>query len=229
MRLIDCFADVIALTAQQVESINAGGAQPEYDEVSLSIRKTLIEHARDYIAWGYTEEQYKLAKFSVVAYIDEAILSSRWDSKEKWRRELLQVSEFKTVNAGEDFFTHLNNLSPVTAADSDIREVYYYCLMFGFCGKYFDTDDRQKLEEIKNTTRRLLTGEGRRSLDLLDGRLFPEAYTDGRKEYTLPGEWNYRSLIVGVPIIAFIILFFLFRTQIIITAEDLVRNLVTNI
>lgn len=85
---------------------------------------------------GIDYEKITMAKFALVAFLDETIISSDWIRKEEWLTEPLQIKLFDTFNAGEEFFTNLNNLRQRASSNKDVLEVYYLCLTLGFKGMY---------------------------------------------------------------------------------------------
>jgi len=109
---------------------------------------------------GIDNEKVRLAKFALVAFLDETIISSEWSSKNEWLTEPLQIKLFDTFNAGEEFFTNMSTLRQRTTANKDILEIYYLCLSLGFKGKY-------QLQSPENL---------RRIIDDLNLELHPEAY-----------------------------------------------------
>lgn len=85
---------------------------------------------------GVDNEKVRLAKFALVAFLDETIISSDWSEKNEWLTEPLQIKLFDTFNAGEEFFTNMSTLRQRTSANKDVLEIYYLCLSLGFKGKY---------------------------------------------------------------------------------------------
>lgn len=85
---------------------------------------------------GIDNEKIKQAKFALVAFLDETIISSNWQRKDEWLTEPLQIKLFDTFNAGEEFFTNLHNLRQRSSNNKDVLEVYYLCLTLGFKGMY---------------------------------------------------------------------------------------------
>ncbi len=221
MRMIDCFSPAMIGTLEFTQTIRQG-ENPDYETVSISIRRELSEHAREYLTGGYSEEQYEMAKFGAIAFIDEAILSTSWEQKRQWRENLLQMEHFKTVKAGELFYERLNSLSPVNPAERDIREVYYYCLALGFRGKYFNPDDRARLEGIKRDNLELLVGEGRIPGKGYGEALFPEGYIETRSGGSIFTGMNLKGFYYGIPVLVLLVLFFLFQSRIIEMANRLV-------
>ncbi len=221
MRLMDCFTEAVARTVEYVDAIEKGD-HPPFDEVSLSVRRAVSEHARDYLEGEYSERQYETAKFAAAAFIDEAFLSSSWEHKRAWKNEMLQKEYFQTVTAGEGFYERLNALSPLNPAERDIREVYYYCLMLGFRGKYFDPDDQTQLERLKQDNLHLLADGLDVPENLETARLFPEGYPPGGEGEGVRFKRSYRSFFYAIPPAVVIILFFVFKTRIIAAANYLV-------
>ena len=87
---------------------------------------------------GYTEQDFRLAAFAVVAFLDESVLNSHNPVFASWPRKPLQEELFGGHVAGETFFENLNAL--LRAADSkniaDVLEVYDLCLLLGYQGRY---------------------------------------------------------------------------------------------
>lgn len=109
---------------------------------------------------GFENEKILQAKFALVAFLDESIISSSWEQKDEWLSEPLQLKLFDTFNAGEEFFTNINNFRQRTSSNKDVLEIYYVCLVLGFKGKY-------QLQSPENL---------RRVIDDLNMELHPEMF-----------------------------------------------------
>lgn len=109
---------------------------------------------------GIDNEKITEAKFALVAFLDETIISSQWNQKASWLSNPLQIEMFDTFNAGEEFFAHLNELRQRSSTNKDVLEIYYLCLALGFKGKY----QLQSPESL------------RRIIDDLNMELHPEMY-----------------------------------------------------
>ena len=75
-------------------------------------------------------------KYAFCAAIDEAILSQPSSLHADWERSPLQLRLFGEHLAGEHFFDRLEELRSQGAARLASLEVYHYCLLLGFEGKY---------------------------------------------------------------------------------------------
>lgn len=87
---------------------------------------------------GYSEEQTRYAVFSVVAFLDEAVLSSANPVLAGWRGRPLQEELFKGHVAGETFFQYVRDLltGDNSQRTADLLEVYQLCLLLGYRGRY---------------------------------------------------------------------------------------------
>lgn len=102
------------------------------------MREALRSAATEAQRAGYPSEDVKLAAFAAVALLDESILNSRNPLFADWPRKPLQEEMFGIHVAGETFFQYAGQIlarndSPETA---DLLEVYYLCLLLGYCGRY---------------------------------------------------------------------------------------------
>jgi type VI secretion system protein ImpK len=137
-------------------------------------------------AAGIDNEKIRLAKFALVAFLDETIISSNWQRKDDWLAEPLQIKLFDTFNAGEEFFTNLHSLRQRASSNKDTLEVYYLCLTLGFKGMY----QLQSPETL------------RRVVDELNLELHPELYNaiDSISPNAKPKENFVQSSGGGLPI-----------------------------
>jgi type VI secretion system protein ImpK len=99
--------------------------------------------------YGFPRDAVHNAKFALIAFLDEAIITSDWVHKEKWLSFPLQLELFNINDAGEKFFDLLDTLRQFPKSGSDLLEIYYLCLALGFKGKYqiYEQDKLRKLIE----------------------------------------------------------------------------------
>jgi len=141
----------------QLRSTNDYG---EVEVLKTSVNEMFERFESNARKFGIDKEKTRLAKFALVAFLDETIISSSWLQKEAWLSEPLQIRLFETFNAGEEFFKFLNELNQRTSANKEVLEVYYLCLSLGFKGKY-------QLQSPENL---------RKIIDDLNLELHPETY-----------------------------------------------------
>jgi type VI secretion system protein ImpK len=142
-------------------------AQVEVREKVLALINAQEERVK---TSGISMEVFREARFAVLSWVDEIILNSNWPHRGQWQH--LMLTYYGTLNAGEEFFRHLERL-PHQA--NDIREIYYLCLSLGFQGRYAFGDEQRELRDLKQGLYRQLCGT---NSDIRQSypRLFPEAY-----------------------------------------------------
>lgn len=226
MHLSDCFMDVMAYVTYLLKSVDT--KQPPYEEVKNDIHRLLLK-GEEYVNRGrFPRDDYDQARFALCAWVDEAILSSRWQQKNSWLNDQLQRFHYNTTAAGEEFF---ERLSSVGLHQRDVREVYYLCLALGFSGRYCHPGDEYNLEQIKTSNLKLLLGSsvGIPSLERAD--LFPEAHASGTtelgKQKMRVGSRLVTAICLAAPVLLFCILFLIYRFTLGGISENFLRT-VTN-
>ena len=208
MRLVDCFYEIFYYTIF-LESL----------DFSQLTYKNVIKHYKDLFSRslqaakkaGFPQKKWGIGLFAVCAWIDEYILCSDWPEKTKWQQNTLQLFFFKTSNAGEEFFTRLEGLD---RNDTNVREVYDYCLALGFKGRYYDSGYARNLKEIKQSNLKLIT----KNYNLaFPEYLFPEAYSSSfrtTKRYLGPRGISLITLLICLlPVILFGVLFYIYENK----------------
>ena len=225
MRMMDCFFEVMYLTKNLVHQFE-NESEKDFDEVRVAIEKKITEGASLYQEGGYSHEHYQIALYGVVSLIDELLLLSKWDHKEQWRDDLLQVKYFQSVSAGEEFYHKLNGLSVFDPAEKDIREVYYYCLILGFRGKYYSDAHQGELDNLIADNLQLVIGPSKNQSFLnKTNYLFPDAYLPGREGTGIKLHVDYRPFAYGIPILVLLGLFYWLRLEIYHITNYLVSTL----
>lgn len=100
-------------------------------------RQFLANMERSATREGIAAEDIHSAKYAFCAAVDEAILSSAACTfREEWARRPLQLGLFGDHLAGENFFTRLEQLRAQGSPRLPSLEVFYFCLLLDFQGKY---------------------------------------------------------------------------------------------
>lgn len=136
-------ADTLALLYQGVLTgivrIQAGRQSlADLDTFRRRMKAALHDVTKEATAAGYESTEIRDAEFAVVAFLDEAIMSSREPKAEEWRKRPLNVELFGQAIAGNVFFDKLTDIE--RRRDSlhlaDLLEVYLLCLLLGFEGRF---------------------------------------------------------------------------------------------
>lgn len=165
VRLTGLFSELIAY----VLFFHASAAESNVPSTEIRDRITALIDAQEKRAKseGFVSEKYLEARYAVLSWVDEMILNSKWAHRTQWQHLMLKY--YGTMNAGEDFFRHLET---VPADDSEVREIYYLCLSLGFQGKYAFGDGPKQIQELRHSLYRQLPASN--GFD----QLFPEAYQE---------------------------------------------------
>ena len=150
-RLVEFYAPCFAHILQMQANTDLGAP-----EVLRADTKELIEtceHAA--LQNGIATEAVETAKYAVVAFIDETILSSDWDGADRWMNTPLQLEFYDQFDAGEVFFDELYDLLDDPEANAEALEVYHLCMALGFQGKY-QLQGQERLRELIETTGKTL-------------------------------------------------------------------------
>ncbi len=142
-RLAEIFAPCFTLI------LNLRSTDEFGDPTALRRRtKELLDDAeREALQTGVSPDTIRTAKFALVAFIDETILSSDWPHKEEWASTPLQLEFFDQYDAGEVFFDRLDQLRENPRASAEALEIYYLCMALGFKGQY-QIHGQEHLREI---------------------------------------------------------------------------------
>lgn len=210
MRLIDCFTELITYTGYLIK--NAKSNSFSYEDVAKNYH-VLVSRAEECgKACGFNEEEWQEGFFPVCAWVDESILCSNWEGKEKWAVSQLQKQYFNTTAAGDEFYNRLESLDEEAR---NIREVYEFSLALGFKGRYYQASDKGRFEDIRNTNlKRIATG----TEFLFPEELFPDAYESAltskkRKRKKWRGFSWFSLLLIILPVGLFAVLYYLFDTS----------------
>lgn len=146
-RLADLCSEVFAFAFGLRASKDPGAAADVKQKVS-TIFSEFETKAR---SSGFKPESIENAKYAMVAFLDEGVLSSKFPMKDEWAGSPLQLEYFNDFAAGEEFYTKLKQIRG--AADSDKRdllEVYFLCLTHGFKGMYIDLKGMEERKQLMN-------------------------------------------------------------------------------
>ncbi|MFX2610786.1 DotU family type IV/VI secretion system protein [Enterobacter mori] len=147
--LLDCYLPVFKQVTRLISApVDATGYE-EDRQACIELLEQAIHHAS---LLDLGEEEKDVARFAVIAWLDETILCSGLPWRHLWQSELLQRKYLNTTVAGERFFTCLEQMDP---ASEQARQVFLFCLQNGFHGQYSAPEDNSALLEVINSQRQL--------------------------------------------------------------------------
>lgn len=146
-RLAELFAPCFTLILKLRSTDDFG----DPDVLRGRIKDLLDQTEREALSTVEAPETIQKAKFALVAFIDETILSSEWSQKDQWVNTPLQLELYDQYDAGEVFFDHLQVFLDDPRSHTGVLEVYYLCMALGFKGQY-RIHEQEKLRELIETT-----------------------------------------------------------------------------
>ncbi len=198
--LQDLAAGVFSLILSLRTSSDYGGEE----ELRRRITAYLDSVEREGLEQGLPRDDVEALKFPLVAFIDETILHSSWEHRERWRDRPLQLDLFGELRAGIRFFDQLDQVRRGGEAKRDLLEVYHLCLTLGFEGKY-RISGREKLQPLIDEIRRELGYSTRYSREI---RLSPHGKKRddpiGGQGDRLP-RWRIVAIGAGALLVLFVI------------------------
>ena len=152
------------------------------------------------------KQGWELAKYALVAWIDEVLIEAPWEGSEKWQENLLEFAYFQTRNRATMFYQKAAEAAKLSRRDA--LEVFYVCTALGFRGLY-DTSEATFLAEslkephdidewAKKYRRKIQLGHGRPSIT--------ESMRPVKEAEPLEGKFIFVStLLVSIILVAFVI------------------------
>jgi type VI secretion system protein ImpK len=77
---------------------------------------------------------WELARYALVAWIDEVLLDAAWPQRDWWSNNVLEAALFRTRDCSEMFFRRAEEARGLP--DTSALEVFYDCVVLGFRGMY---------------------------------------------------------------------------------------------
>jgi type VI secretion system protein ImpK len=77
-----------------------------------------------------------LAKYALVAWIDDVLIEAPWEGRSWWKENALEVEVFNTRLRNEQFYLKAREASSLPQKDA--LETFYVCAVLGFRGLYRD-------------------------------------------------------------------------------------------
>lgn len=180
---------VVASGPIQAPVISSG---PELVQLRAEIRNALGE-LRGRLGEVLGERDVYSVLFPIVVYSDEKVAAATSGAAMGW--ESMQEELYGIENGGELFYELLDERIRQDETHPLVFEVFYYCLVDGFCGMY--EAGAKHLEECKS---RLL------SRIRLSPIRFPEQGPEPRKPELVRFPWQYYGLAALAVIVTYLVL-----------------------
>lgn len=110
--------------------------------------------------YKFNHKIVQVSKFALAAFVDEIVLTNNFPLRNEWEKNPLQLEYFGEQLAGNKFFDKLEAMLKQLETTQDAVEVYYFCMLLGFKGRYA-VYEQEKLMATMQTTANALVKVGR--------------------------------------------------------------------
>ena len=106
--------------------------------------------------YRFNHKIIQVSKFALASFVDETVLTNNFHLKEEWEKYPLQLEYFGEQLAGNKFFDKLSSMVKQVEQTADAVEIYYYCMLLGFKGKYAVYEQEKLLATMQQTANALV-------------------------------------------------------------------------
>jgi type VI secretion system protein ImpK len=106
--------------------------------------------------YRFSHKIVQVSKFALASFFDETILTNNFPLKTEWEKYPLQLELFGEQLAGNKFFEKLESMLKQIEVTQDAVEVYYYCMLLGFKGRYAIYEQEKLLAIMQETANALV-------------------------------------------------------------------------
>jgi len=135
--------------------VKAGIVTPSND-LRPKIAAMLMDFEKRAERYRFNHKIIQVSKFALASFVDETVLTNNFHLKEEWEKYPLQLEYFGEQLAGNKFFDKLSSMVKQVEQTADAVEIYYYCMLLGFKGKYAVYEQEKLLATMQQTANALV-------------------------------------------------------------------------
>ena len=135
--------------------LKAGIVAPS-NELRPKVASMLDDFEKRAERYRFNHKVVNVAKLGLAAFVDETVLTANFPLRNEWEKNPLQLQYFGEQLAGNKFFDKLDSMLGQIEITQDAVEIYYYCLLLGFKGKYGVYEQEKLLERMQTTANALV-------------------------------------------------------------------------
>src|SRR5437868_8761475 len=139
--------------------LSAGIVAPS-NELRPKIVAMLDDFEKRAERYKFNHKIVQVSKFAMASFVDEAVLTNNFPLRDQWERNPIQLAYFGEQLAGNKFFDKLESILKQIEVTQDAVEIYYFCMLLGFKGRY-GVYEQEKLLAIMQTTANALVKVGK--------------------------------------------------------------------
>ena len=159
--------------------------------------------------YRFNHKIISVSKFALASFVDEAVLTNNFPLRAEWERNPLQLEYFGEALAGNKFFDKLESMLQQIDVTQDAVEIYYFCMLLGFKGRY-GVYEQEKLLAIMQTTGNALVRIGKMKQTELSPHWLANDQPEPPKKRGMPTWAKVGALAgLGVAFITYLVFFLL--------------------
>ena len=135
--------------------LKAGIVAPS-NELRPKIAGLLDEFEKRAERYKFNHKIVQVSKFALASFADETVLTADFPLKIEWEKYPLQLEHFGEQLAGNKFFDKLESMLKQIEVTQDAVELYYYCMLLGFKGRYAIYEKEKLLATMQETANALV-------------------------------------------------------------------------
>lgn len=135
--------------------IKAGIVAPSND-LRQKIAGMLEDFEKRAERYRFNHKIVQVSKFALASFVDETVLTNNFPLKNEWEKNPLQLEYFGEQLAGNKFFDKLEAMLKQIDVTADAVEIYYFCMLLGFKGRYAIYEHDKLLATMQTTANALV-------------------------------------------------------------------------
>jgi type VI secretion system protein ImpK len=135
--------------------LKAGIVTPS-NELRPQVASMLEDFEKRAERYRFNHKIVQVSKFALAAFVDETVLTNNFPLRDQWEKSALQLELFGEQLAGNKFFDKLDAMLKQLEVTQDAVEIYYFCMLLGFKGKYAVYEQEKLLETMQTTANALV-------------------------------------------------------------------------
>lgn len=135
--------------------LKAGIVAPSND-LRPKVAGMLEDFERRAERYKFNHKIVQVSKFALAAFVDETVLTNNFPLRNEWEKNPLQLEYFGEQLAGNKFFDKLEAMIKQIEVTQDAVEIYYFCMLLGFKGRYAVYEQDKLLATMQETANALV-------------------------------------------------------------------------
>lgn len=132
------------------------GITPPSNELRGKVESMFGDFERRAERYRFNHKVVNVAKFGLAAFVDETVLTNNFPLRNEWEKNPLQLKFFGEQLAGNKFFDKLESMLSQIEVTQDAVEIYYYCMLLGFKGRFAVYEQEKLLQTMQKTANALV-------------------------------------------------------------------------